>query len=109
MIRLQINTGPLFLNFSPITRFLYFSMMRSLVLQNSIPFRWNDDLEYLPEQGWDWAFEKGVEDFRNNIKPNALCGLQIAVKKEFQGKGLSTIIVKELIRMARINKICNFL
>ena len=72
-------------------------------IANSIPFRWNDDLEYLPEQGWDWAFEKGVEDFKNNIKPNALCGLQIAVKKEFQGKGLSTIIVKELIRMARIN------
>jgi len=70
-------------------------------IANSIPFRWDDAYENLPEKGWDWVLERGVEDFRNNIKPNALCGLQIALKKEFQGKGLSVIIVKELIRIAK--------
>lgn len=74
-------------------------------IANSIPFRWDDTYENLPEKGWDWALEKGVKDFRNNIKPTALCGLQIAVKKEFQGKGLSVMIVKELIRIAKQNNL----
>jgi len=72
-------------------------------IANSIPFRWDDTYENLPEKGWDWVLERGVEDFRNNIKPNALCGLQIAVKRDFQSKGLSAIFVKELIRIAKQN------
>ena len=72
-------------------------------IANSTPFYWDKAIDELPDTGWDWVLERGVEDFRNNIKPNALCGLQIALRKEFQGKGLSVIIVKELIRIAKQN------
>ena len=72
-------------------------------IANCIPFYWDKTIGELPDKGWDWVLEKSIEDYENSIKPNALCGLQIAVKKEFQGKGLSAIIVNELRRIARIN------
>ena len=72
-------------------------------IANSIPFHWNKAINELPDEGWDWVLKKGVEDYKRGIKPNALNGLQIAVKKNFQGKGFSTLIVNELIRISRIN------
>ena len=82
----------------------------SLVIQdeivgiaNSIPFHWDKTVNELPDEGWDWVLKTGIEDHKNSIKPNALTGLQIAVKNDFQGKGFSSIIVNELIRIARIN------
>ncbi len=72
-------------------------------IANCIPFYWDKAINKLPDEGWDWVLKKSIEDYKNNIKPNALTGLQIAVKKNFQGKGLSTLIVNELIRIARIN------
>ena len=74
-------------------------------IANSIPFYWYDELDNLPDKGWDWALKTGVENYKKGIKSNALTGLQIAVKKEFQGKGFSTIIVKELIRIAKQNNL----
>jgi len=72
-------------------------------IANSIPFHWDRTFEELQDEGWDWVLKAGVEDYKKAIKPNALSGLQIAVKKVFQGKGLSAIIVKELIRIAKQN------
>jgi len=72
-------------------------------IANSIPFHWNRAYDELPEEGWDWALETGVENYKKGIKSNVLTGLQIAVKKEFQGRGFSAIIVKELIRIAWVN------
>ncbi|WP_434631891.1 GNAT family N-acetyltransferase [Thermoanaerobacterium thermosaccharolyticum] len=63
---------------------------------NCIPFYWDEDLDNLPEEGWDWALLKGFEDNSNNKKPNILCGLQIGIDKKYQGKGLSYLIVKEI-------------
>ena len=72
-------------------------------IANSIPFHWDKTVNELPDEGWDWVLKTGIEDHKNSIKPNALTGLQIAVKNDFQGKGFSSIIVNELIRIARIN------
>jgi len=74
-------------------------------IANSIPFYRDKAIDDLPDTGWDWVLEKGIEDFKKSINPNVLCGLQIAVKKDFQGKGLSAIIVKELIRIAKQNNL----
>ena len=68
---------------------------------NSIPLFFDDDPENLPEEGWDWAFTTGIEQFRKGIKPNMLCGLQIAVNKENQGQGLSGLTLKEMKQIAR--------
>ncbi len=60
---------------------------------NTIPFYWEKDLKELPEQGWDWLIQKGIADIKNGISPNCLGGLQIGIKKAYQGQGLSRKIV----------------
>ncbi|MCK9331005.1 MAG: GNAT family N-acetyltransferase [Candidatus Cloacimonetes bacterium] len=70
---------------------------------NCLPYFWDRPFEQLPEKGWDWVFEKGVNDRLNNVKANTLNGLQIAVNLEFQGQGISSLILKEMIILARDN------
>ncbi|AEE95930.1 hypothetical protein [Mahella australiensis] len=70
---------------------------------NSIPFCWCESLENLPEEGWDWALLKGFEDKSNNKKPNILCGLQIAINRNYQEHRLSYSIVAEMKSIAYNN------
>jgi len=70
---------------------------------NCLPYFWDKPFEDLPERGWDWVFEKGINDKIKGIKANILNGLQIAVNKDYQGKGISSIILKEMISVARDN------
>lgn len=60
---------------------------------NTIPLFWNQPLNELPNEGWDWLVKKGVTDFENNIIPNSIGGLQIIVTKENQGKGFSKLLI----------------
>lgn len=71
-----------------------------IAIANSIPLHWDLPVEELPEEGWDWAILKGVEDYKNGTKPNVLSALQIAIKKEYQGKGLSSHMVRQFKRLA---------
>jgi len=68
---------------------------------NCLPFRWDDDFKALPEGGWDAILEKAVEDKRAGINPNALNGLQIAVNRNHQGKGVSSLVLKEMAAIAK--------
>ncbi len=68
---------------------------------NSLPLYWNKEFNQLPERGWDWALEKGIEDKNKNVEPNTLCGLQIAVAKDYQNKGVSTFLLKEMVSTAK--------
>ena len=70
---------------------------------NCLPYFWDKSFEELPERGWDWVLEKGIKDKLNNINPNILNGLQVVVNEEYQGKGVSSIILKEMISIARNN------
>ena len=63
-------------------------------LINSIPIQWNQPLNELPIQGWDWAIETGVEQGRSGVTPNIQCALQVALLPEFQGKGASAQMLK---------------
>jgi len=72
-----------------------------LGIGNSIPLFWNKDFNQLPERGWDWALKKCIEDKNKEIKPNTLCGLQIAVAKDHQNKGVSTLLLKEMVNTAK--------
>lgn len=63
---------------------------------NTIPFRWNRPAAMLPDRGWDWMLEKGVLDKRKKLEPNCLGGVQVCVKPEFQGRGLSGLIVARM-------------
>lgn len=68
---------------------------------NSIPFYWGKNLKELPEEGWNWVLEKGFLDKAKNRKPNMLSGLQIVIRDKFRGKGISSIIIKEMIKITR--------
>lgn len=58
-----------------------------LGIANSIPFYCDDAVDELSDEGWDWVLRKGIEDHKNNVTPNMLNGLQIAIKKGFSGNG----------------------
>ena len=59
-------------------------------IANSIPLRWDGKLDDLPEDGWDWAIVKGLDDLAQGRAPNLLCALQIVVFGGNRGKGIST-------------------
>jgi len=66
-----------------------------------LPLYWDQPFTALPEAGWEWALQKGIEDKREDITPNTLNGLQIAVNKKHQGKGVSTLVLKEMAAIAQ--------
>jgi GNAT superfamily N-acetyltransferase len=61
---------------------------------NSFPLRWDEGLENLPEAGWDWAFEEAVRNHKQGVKPNFHCAIQIVVRPEYRGQGLSMPMVQ---------------
>jgi GNAT superfamily N-acetyltransferase len=66
---------------------------RVAAMANSFPLRWEGPLEALPEGGWDWAFLKAVEDNKQGLAPNLHCAIQIIVRPDYQGQGLSLRMV----------------
>jgi len=58
-------------------------------MANSIPLFWPGAIEDLPEEGWDWALTRGLEDLARRRKPNLLCALQIVVPQQFKGMKVS--------------------
>ena len=74
---------------------------RVVAIANSVPLSWKYNLEELPDDGWDWAMTKSARDFTQGIKPNLLCGIQISIVPDFQGQGMSKIMLKEILGLAR--------
>jgi GNAT superfamily N-acetyltransferase len=58
-------------------------------MANSFPLKWENSLENLPEDGWDWAFHEAVNNHRLGAIPNVHCAIQIVLRAEYQGQGLS--------------------
>jgi len=71
-----------------------------LATASSVPFYFDKPVEELPENGWDWGVLKAISDIEKNVKANLLLGLQIVVNKKYQGRGLSSIAVKEMAALA---------
>jgi len=65
-------------------------------IANSIPLRWDAGPGDLPDNGWDWALTKGLEDHARGPRPNLLCALQIVVFGDNRGKGISRQAVKAM-------------
>lgn len=68
---------------------------------NSIPFRWEDSFEALPEKGWDEILMKGVDDFEKGLEPNVFSALSIVVAADYKGKGLSYAAVNAMKSIGR--------
>jgi GNAT superfamily N-acetyltransferase len=63
---------------------------------NSLPFHWNKEISELPESGWDWVFLKAIEDHKQGIEPNFQSAIQVAIRPEYQGKGLSKTMIQAM-------------
>lgn len=72
-----------------------------LATLNTVPIYFDGDLADLPDEGWEWAVQKSLSDLAENKTPNILVGLQVVVSKDHQGKGLSSIAVKEMAKLGR--------
>jgi len=60
---------------------------------NTVPFRFEESLDHLPDRGWDWMLMKSIQDFELETTPNYLGGLQVIVRQKFQGQGYSKVIL----------------
>ncbi|MEI6289287.1 MAG: hypothetical protein WCP19_02540 [Chloroflexota bacterium] len=69
-------------------------------MANSVPIHWAGNLEDLPEEGWDWAFQKSVSDHKEGKKPNMLCAIQVAIHPNYRHKSISREMVKEMRKTA---------
>lgn len=69
---------------------------RMAAMSNSLPFRWDDDLADLPERGWDWVFEKAVQDHEAGATPNSQSAIQVAIHPDYQGQALSSLMVETM-------------
>lgn len=58
-------------------------------LGNSLPLHYEANLANLPDEGWDWALEKGSRDRAAGLAPTIQCALSIAILPELRGKALS--------------------
>ncbi|RKX25750.1 MAG: GNAT family N-acetyltransferase [Candidatus Zixiibacteriota bacterium] len=70
-----------------------------VAIANSIPIQWDRPIEDLPDNGWDWALTKGIDDLRAGRESNILCALQIVVFSPYRGKGISTRVVAAMKRI----------
>ena len=69
---------------------------------NCMPMNLDIADEELPEEAFNWGFEKGIKDFESGKEINAVMGIQIVIPEEYQGKGISSIAVEELKNMCVI-------
>ncbi len=74
-----------------------------LAVINTVPLHYDESINMLPDEGWDWGVMKSISDFEAGREPNVLMGVQIVVNKNHQRKGLSSLAVKEMSNLARIN------
>ncbi len=68
---------------------------------HSFPFRWDHPLIELPEEGWDWVFQKAVADDKKGNKPNILAAVFVGVREEYKKHGLSRSILLSFQPTAR--------
>ncbi|MFH2036632.1 MAG: hypothetical protein ABIJ45_09535 [Candidatus Zixiibacteriota bacterium] len=74
---------------------------------NAVPFHWDDFIGNLPEEGWDWVFEKAVKDCDTGISPNMISLLQIAILPEYHGDGISPRAISTIKTVAGESKFKN--
>lgn len=71
-----------------------------VAIANSIPFQYDKPLEQFPHTGWDFLFEKGMNDFQAGSSPNILSALSIVITENYQGKGISKLVLQEMRKIA---------
>jgi len=74
---------------------------RAAAMGNSFPLRWDDSLKNLPEEGWDWAFTKAVQDHKQGISPNYHCAIQVVIHPDYRRHSLSAAMIDAVRAVTR--------
>lgn len=67
---------------------------------HSIPVPWSDDIRQLPDTGWDWALQTGMNQTAIGPK-HKQCALSIAIAPAYRGAGLSQRMVEAMKQIGR--------
>lgn len=70
-----------------------------IAMGNSIPIAWDGTVEGLPS-GWDAVLRQGLQDHANGRTPTTLSALAATVAPQFQGQGLSPIVLQTMRNLA---------
>jgi hypothetical protein len=76
---------------------------RLAAIGNSLPFYWDQALEGLPEDGWDWVLLEAVENHKNGKKPNIQSAIQINIHPDYRSQGLSAKMVQAMRAIGQSN------
>ena len=74
---------------------------------NAVPFHFDKPLSELPDRGWDWMLVKGINGYTDKVEPNYIGGLQVIVRKEYQGNGYSKKILNHSKRVVEASSFSN--
>jgi len=69
---------------------------RPVARAHSVPFPWNGDEASLPDTGWDGVLARGVVSPTRGREPTAVSALEITIAPDWQGKGLSRVLLRGL-------------
>ena len=72
-----------------------------MCIGNSVPLAWDGDFNDLPDEGWDWALEKGIKDHQAGRSPTILCAIQVMLPPGHRSKGLSAEAVRVMKEIGR--------
>lgn len=80
-----------------------------VAIANSIPLSYKKEFDSFPQEGWDWVLQKGMDDFNNNIPPTIMSVLSIVITPNYQGKGISTLVLQEMRKIGMRKKYSHFI
>lgn len=82
-------------------QFAIFERNQLVGFANTIPLSMDAGRIEYNDRGWGWAMEKGFADLLTRRKFTVLCGLQIGICEQYQGKGLSALFIDGMRLTAR--------
>ncbi|WP_424186948.1 N-acetyltransferase [Actinokineospora sp. G85] len=66
----------------------------------TVPFRWDAPIDDLPDGGWDAVIRRACLGQLSGTTPNAVSALEILVRPDLRGTGLSGLLLRAMSRNA---------
>lgn len=77
---------------------------------NCVPLSLSEEeMQNLPDEGWDWALERAFLDKQAGKKPNTLCALQLGINKTYQGQGISKTLIQFMKAIAKEQQVATLI
>lgn len=68
---------------------------------HSIPVDFDGEWSLLPDEGLDWALEKGFQDYADGKRPTVFSALYIVVSDQYRSRGLSARVLAAMRQIGR--------